>query len=113
MLGVTFKPNTSDTRGSLGRSVIKFLQEEEAKVLAYDPRGELEDMTMVEDIYEDAVGASALVLVTEWKEFASLDFERIYSVMSKPAYFFDGRNLIDPEHLRRIGFRVFAIGRTD
>lgn len=47
VLGVTFKPNTSDTRGSLGRSIIKFLQEEQAEVLAYDPRGVLEDMNMV------------------------------------------------------------------
>ena len=54
VLGVTFKPNTSDTRGSLGRSVIKFLQEEQAEVLAYDPRGLLEDMDMIEDIYEAA-----------------------------------------------------------
>jgi len=82
-------------------------------VLAYDPRGLLEDMDMIEDIYEAATQASALVLVTEWKEFESLDFARIFAVMSKPAYFFDGRNLIDPEHLRKIGFRVFAIGRTD
>ena len=50
-------------------------------------------------------------MLTEWDEFKDIDFDGVFEKMSKPAYFFDGRNLIDPELLRKAGFRAFAIGK--
>lgn len=56
-------------------------------------------------------GSHALCVITEWDEFASLDYERIYDSMSKPAFIFDGRNVLDHERLRSYGFIVYALGK--
>jgi UDPglucose 6-dehydrogenase len=61
--------------------------------------------------HDAAVGAHALAVVTEWDEFKALDFAKIYGVMSKPAFVFDGRNILDLEKLREIGFRASGIGK--
>jgi len=61
--------------------------------------------------YEAAAGAHAIAVVTEWDEFKMLDFERIYAAMPKPAFIFDGRNILPAGRLREIGFRVYSIGR--
>ena len=77
------------------------------------PCGEgLEDkVSVAEDAYEAAKGAHALCILTEWDEFRGLDFQRIYSGMPKPAYIFDGRNVLDHTALREIGFLVYALGQ--
>lgn len=58
-----------------------------------------------------ATGAHAIAVLTEWDEFATLDYRQIYSVMSKPAFIFDGRNILPHTKLREIGFEVYAIGK--
>jgi len=58
-----------------------------------------------------AKGAHAIALLTEWDEFAALDYQQIFDVMSKPAFVFDGRNILDHAALRKIGFEVYAIGK--
>src|SRR5690606_2753690 len=63
------------------------------------------------DPYEAAADAHAIAILTEWDEFKTYDYERIYSVMAKPAFIFDGRNLLDHARLREIGFDVYAIGK--
>ncbi len=60
---------------------------------------------------EAATGAHAIALVTEWDEFTTLDYQHIYEVMSKPAFIFDGRNILPHAQLREIGFEVYAIGK--
>jgi UDPglucose 6-dehydrogenase len=68
-------------------------------------------LTIAADAYEAAKGAHALAIATEWDEFKALDFTRIYEAMSKPAFIFDGRNILDLEKLKAIGFRVSGIGK--
>ena len=63
------------------------------------------------DPYAAAEGAHAIALLTEWDEFKTLDYQRIYDSMSKPAFLFDGRNILDHSALREIGFEVYAIGK--
>ena len=58
-----------------------------------------------------AKGAHALLVLTEWDEFKKLDFEAIYASMVKPAWIFDGRSLLDHDKLRKIGFKVYSIGK--
>ena len=58
-----------------------------------------------------AEGASAIAVITEWDEFKALDYEAIYASMKKPAFLFDGRNILDHALLRKIGFHVYAIGK--
>ena len=68
-------------------------------------------MVMVKDPYEAAKGAHAILVMTEWDMFKDLDYERIYADMQKPAFLFDGRNILDHAKLRKIGFQVYAIGK--
>ncbi|XP_010546194.1 PREDICTED: UDP-glucose 6-dehydrogenase 1-like [Tarenaya hassleriana] len=79
------------------------------------PRGmspdDLKQVRVVSDAYEAAKDAHGVCVLTEWDEFKSLDFEKIYANMQKPAFVFDGRNVMDVEKLRKIGFIVYAIGK--
>ncbi len=72
-----------------------------------------EDVLTAPDAYAAAAGAHAIAILTEWGEFKTLDFKRIYASMVKPAFLFDGRILLDHEPLRAIGFDVYAIGERD
>ena len=65
------------------------------------------------DPYAAARGAHAIALLTDWQEYLKLDYERIYAGMERPAFLFDGRNLLDPERLYQIGFNVYSIGRPE
>ena len=65
------------------------------------------------DAYAAATFADAIVVLTEWDEFRRLDFERVYNSMKKPAFAFDGRNILPHEEMRRIGFDVQAIGKPN
>jgi UDPglucose 6-dehydrogenase len=119
--GLAFKPNTDDMREASSRALMEALWAAGARVRAYDPvagaearriygeRGDLEVCTRAEDALESA---DALVIVTEWREFRSPDFDLIKQRLRQPAIF-DGRNLYDPAVLRRLGFRYFAIGRGE
>jgi UDPglucose 6-dehydrogenase len=68
-------------------------------------------MQLQPDPYTAAEGSHAVVVLTEWDEFRTLDYQRIYDSMLKPAFFFDGRNIMDHDALRKIGFEVHAIGK--
>jgi len=123
VLGFAFKKNTNDVRESAAITVCGDLLAEHADVAVYDPkvteeeiRRELHEvaearLTVAGDAYEVCRGAHAVVLLTEWDEFKSLDYARIYASMSKPAFFFDGRNILDLAALRGIGFQAFGIGK--
>ncbi|KAL5983419.1 UDP-glucose 6-dehydrogenase 3 [Asimina triloba] len=63
------------------------------------------------DAYEATKNAHGVCILTEWDEFKALDYKRIYDNMQKPAFFFDGRNVVDVEKLRKIGFIVYSIGK--
>eukprot|EP00877_Chromochloris_zofingiensis_P011537 jgi/Chrzof1/6637/Cz19g03180.t1 len=66
---------------------------------------------VVTDPYECAQGAHAICVLTEWDEFKTYDYQRLYESMMKPAFIFDGRNILDHEALRKIGFIVYALGK--
>jgi UDPglucose 6-dehydrogenase len=125
VLGFAFKKDTNDTRESAAISVCKDLIAEQARVTVYDPKVPADEirrdvlgkgvdnplLSVAASAYEAAQGAHALAIATEWDEFRTLDFTRIYEAMSKPAFVFDGRNILDLEKLREIGFRASGIGK--
>jgi UDPglucose 6-dehydrogenase len=126
VLGFAFKKNTNDTRESPAISVCRDLLGEHARLFVYDPKVEAADirrefagpdgagdarLTIATDVYAACEKAHAVVILTEWDEFKHLDFTRIHGFMQKPAFLFDGRNLLDLEQLRAIGFHAFGIGK--
>lgn len=117
ILGLAFKPNTDDLRAAPSLDVIRMLQEEGAQIRAFDPKAMAQanglftgGVVFCKDVYETARGADCLVVVTEWNEFKELDFAKIKRLMRQPVII-DGRNIYDPEALRRLGFRYVGIGR--
>ena len=117
VLGLAFKPNTDDMREARSVEVIGLLRAAGAAVRAYDPvatdnaRPLLPaDVTFCASPYEAADGADAVVLVTEWNEFRFLNLERLRAALRRPVIF-DGRNLWEPERMRRLGFEYHSIGR--
>ncbi|MEY3480524.1 MAG: hypothetical protein RIQ71_1299 [Verrucomicrobiota bacterium] len=125
VLGFAFKKDTNDTRESAAISVVRGLLEENATVVVYDPKVPADEirrdvlgagvenprLVVVDSAEEAANDAHALAVLTEWDEFKSLDFPKIYSGMQKPAFVFDGRNILPRAEMQKIGFRVFAIGK--
>ena len=117
VLGLAFKPNTDDMREAKSLDVIADLLASGATVKAYDPiaientKAVFPQITYGANAYEVAAGADALVVVTEWNEFKTLNFERLAGLMARPLIL-DGRNLWDPERLRRLGFEYHSIGRV-
>jgi UDPglucose 6-dehydrogenase len=125
VLGFAFKKDTNDTRESAAIAVCRSLLGEQAKVVVYDPKvpapeivhdvlgagGANARLTVARSAYEAAAGAHAIVVVTEWDEFKTLDFAKIYDGMVKPAFVFDGRNILDLGKLRALGFRAQGIGK--
>ncbi len=121
VFGFAFKADTGDTRESPAIYVSKLLLEEHATLAIHDPQA-LEyakldladcegDIAYEADPYKAAEGAHAIAILTEWKEFLDLDFERLYASMEKPAFIFDGRNLLDHQKLFKIGFNVYPLGQ--
>jgi UDPglucose 6-dehydrogenase len=117
--GLAFKPNTDDMREAASRVLIEALWSAGAKVRAYDPiamaecariYGQRADLTLCKNSGEALQGADALVIVTEWREFRSPDFNHIKETLRAPVIF-DGRNLYDPQHMQKAGFEYYAIGR--
>jgi UDPglucose 6-dehydrogenase len=116
ILGLSFKPNTDDMREAPAVEIIHLLENEGAKIQAYDPQAsenakkELPGIVLYDDPYKMAKGTDALVLATEWNEFKQLDFEKIYNLMRTPILV-DGRNLWDSSRLRKMGFTYFGVGQ--
>jgi len=121
LLGFAFKADTGDTRESPAIFVAKRLMEEKARVVITDPkalknamkdlRNMAGDVSYVEDPYEATADCNAIAVMTEWEIYADLDFEKIYRSMAKPAFIFDGRNILDHKKLFEIGFNVFPLGK--
>ena len=121
VFGFAFKADTGDTRESPAIRVCRELADERAAVVVTDPKAienakiempDLLDQVIFEkDPYVAAEGAHAIALLTEWKEYKELDYQRIYDSMEKPAFVFDGRNMLDHEALFEIGFEVYSIGK--
>jgi UDPglucose 6-dehydrogenase len=121
LFGFAFKANTGDTRESPGIYVAKKLLEEKAILSITDPKAldnAKMDLSVIEggvmyenDPYRAAMDASAIVIITEWGIFKDLDYERIFQGMKKPAFLFDGRNILNHQELYNIGFNVFPVGK--
>ncbi|MCL5124328.1 MAG: nucleotide sugar dehydrogenase [Deltaproteobacteria bacterium] len=121
IFGFSFKADTGDVRESPAINVCQALLDEKAVLAIHDPKAlegaaqELGDyagqFSLETDPYEAASGAHAVVIATDWNEFSTLDYKRIYDSMEKPAFIFDGRNLLDHQKLYEIGFSVHRIGR--
>jgi UDPglucose 6-dehydrogenase len=116
VLGLTFKPNTDDMRDAPSLSIIQVLQDAGARIRAYDPHGiemarsMLDGVEFAESAYGVAEGADALVLVTEWNEFRSLDLERLRALMRNPVLV-DLRNVYRRPAVEAAGFSYHSIGR--
>lgn len=136
--GWAFKKDTNDTRESAAIYICRDLLLERAKLHIFDPRVQSEqiladlqeaftdssgvlspaskqliqnNVIIGKDAYEVSDGAHAIALLTEWDEFRSLDFGRIYRSMLKPAFVFDGRNILDSQGLEALGFEVHSVGK--
>ena len=121
LFGFAFKANTGDTRESPAIYIAKRLCEEHAELVITDPRAlqnaekDLKDMegtvTYMSDPYDAAASCDAVAILTEWSLYRELDYKKIYRVMNKPAFIFDGRNILDHEKLFAIGFNVYPVGK--
>ncbi|GAC1425079.1 MAG: UDP-glucose/GDP-mannose dehydrogenase family protein [Ktedonobacteraceae bacterium] len=123
VLGLAFKPNTDDMREAPSVDIIRWVTSQGAKVRVYDPiaaktgrdalaRAEvrMEDVHFCKDAYEVANGADALVIVTEWNEFKSLNMAQLHATMRRPVLV-DGRNIYEATEMNRIGFIYRGMGR--
>ncbi|WP_367361002.1 nucleotide sugar dehydrogenase [Syntrophus sp. (in: bacteria)] len=121
LFGFAFKANTGDTRESPAIYVARRLLEEQAEVVITDPKAldnariDLADargtVHFVDDPYEAARGCHAIAIMTEWALYGELDYARLYRQAEKPAFIFDGRNILDPRRCFELGFNVFSIGK--
>jgi UDPglucose 6-dehydrogenase len=118
-LGLAFKGDTDDIRESPAIDVIRMLLEAGASITAYDPaameRAKLElppsaNMRYAEDIYQAADDADAVLILTDWKEFADIDLTRLIQAVRFPIVI-DGRNLYDPRKMMDHGFTYVSVGR--
>lgn len=128
-LGWAFKKDTNDTRESAAIYVADDLINEQAKISVYDPKvsrnkmlGDLDylgtrtsdeninSLTIFNDAYDACKGSHAIAVLTEWDEFTTYDWQKIYQSMHKPAFVFDGRNILDAKKLESIGFVYKGIG---
>jgi len=129
-LGWAFKKNTNDTRESAAIYIADLLIENGAEICVYDPKVSQQRMlsdldylnsrssnennralTCVEDPYEACKDSHAIAVITEWDEFKSYDWQSIFKSVVKPAKVFDGRNILDREQLKALGFDVYSIGK--
>lgn len=139
ILGFAFKKDTGDTRETPAIDVCKELLRDRARLSIYDPQvtvdqiqkdlsmdkfdwdhpvhlqpvspGTVKKVSIVWDAYEAARDAHAICILTEWDEFKTLDYQRIFDNMQKPAFVFDGRNIVNVKKLREMGFIVYSIGK--
>ena len=121
LFGFAFKADTGDTRESPAFFIANRLIEEKVELVITDPKAlknaknDLdefkEEVSFVEDPYKAASGCHAIAILTEWVLYQNLDFEKIYRSMLKPAFIFDGRNIIDHQKVFEIGFNVYPVGK--
>lgn len=117
--GLAFKPETDDMREASSLTIISELTDRGAKIVAYDPKAMREakeyylkdnnSISYVDSKYDAVKNADAMILVTEWQEFRSPDFDEIKKLLKNPI-FFDGRNQFDKDRMEKIGFEYFQIG---
>jgi UDPglucose 6-dehydrogenase len=124
LYGFAFKKDTNDTRESAALDICQYLLAEQAHLAIYDPKVSvvqihqclnvghetIKRIEVTECPYAAAKDSHAIVILTEWDEFKSLDYKRIFASMKKPAFVFDGRNILDLGALRCLGFNAFGIG---
>jgi UDPglucose 6-dehydrogenase len=116
ILGLSFKPDTDDMRNAPSVDVINSLKENGARIKAYDPKAMkkaqaiLKGVTFCKSLYEAAKNSDALVILTEWHEFEIMDLVRIKTLMKNPLII-DGRNVFEPEKMKKLGFRYVSMGR--
>ena len=117
VLGLAFKPDTDDLRFAPALDVVEALSRGGARVSAFDPQAMPEaktvlnsHVTFARNPYDLAKGADCLVIMTEWNEFKELDLSKIKKLMRQPVVV-DGRNIYDPESMKKLGFRYSAVGR--
>jgi UDPglucose 6-dehydrogenase len=118
--GLTFKPDTDDVRSSVAIELVEQLLREGAHVVAYDPKGmhkarsikAIADAEFASSALEAVADAEALIIATDWNEFANVDLALLKDKMRTPLVF-DGRNLLDPETMRQFGFNYYSVGRAD
>lgn len=121
ILGFAFKADTGDTRESPAINITRKLLAEHAEVVISDPKAlanariDLADdggkISFIEDPYQAAAGCHALAVLTDWELYRNLDYRKIFNEMVKPAFLFDGRNIVDHQKCFEIGFNVFPIGK--
>lgn len=122
VFGFAFKANTGDTRETPAGTVVRLLNEEHVRLSITDPKAlsnaqkdladiASETISFVEDPYAAAEEADAVLVMTDWAEYAQLDWAKIYASMRKPALVFDTRNFLDAPALKSLGFKVLNIGK--
>ncbi|MCT4589755.1 MAG: nucleotide sugar dehydrogenase [Carboxylicivirga sp.] len=130
LLGWAFKKDTNDTRESAAIYIADYLLNEKAELVIYDPKVKAEQVyadldylntrseeenkrfvTITDDPYKAMDNSHAVAILTEWDEFKTYDWEKIYRRMKKPAFLFDGRNIMDEKIIKKIGFSTFNLGR--
>lgn len=119
VLGLTFKPETDDMRESPSIAIIPPLMDKGVKVRAHDPKGMEQAQPLLpdgveylQDPYEATIGADAIVLMTEWNQYRSLDLRKLRNNMSGQL-FIDLRNVYEGERMREFGFEYFSVGRPN
>ncbi len=122
VLGFAFKADTSDTRESPAIHISRKLLAEHAEIIISDPRALKNacadlasikgSVRYIEDPYEAAAGCHAVIILTDWDLYRHLDFRKIYHSMVKPAFLFDGRNIVDDRECFSIGFNVYPVGKA-
>lgn len=121
LFGFAFKANTGDTRESPAIYITRKLVEEQAHVVITDPQAlnnarqdlaDIIDKVEIEpDPYQAAKEAHAIAVITEWQQYKDIDYKRVFREMEKPAFLFDGRNLLNQRDIYNIGFNVYPIGK--
>ena len=118
ILGLAFKPNTDDMRFAPSIDIIKVLQNEGAIIKAYDPKAAekarevLKDVTYCKNLYEVADGSDCLAILTEWDEVRNIDLKKIKKLLKHPIII-DGRNVFEPQSMKKLGFIYKSIGRQE
>lgn len=121
LFGFAFKADTGDTRDAPALYIAKRLIEEKVELIVTDPKAlhnamldlaDIYGIVFEKDPYKAAYGCDAIAIMTEWGLYTNIDYKRIFRSMVKPAFIFDGRNILDHSRLFEIGFNVFPIGKS-
>lgn len=116
VLGLSFKPDTDDIRNAPALDIITELESKGAKIKVFDPQAMpkasqvLKNVKFCKNVYEVSQGADCLAVLTEWSEFKELDLPRLHKLMHQPIIV-DGRNIYDPQMMRKAGFKYICMGR--